>query len=81
VPHRRPHPSAEHDADAPIPSFRHPHAPIENIVFGTDWPYSPLPKSGTDPQPALSILGKSRAKLDAENAQALVPRLYERVTG
>src|SRR5262245_29971587 len=55
-------------------------APIENIVFGTDWPYFPLPRSGTDPQPALSLFGKSRAKLDAENAQVLVPRLYERVT-
>lgn len=56
-------------------------APVENIVFGTDWPYIPLPDHGTDPQPALSLLGHTRAKLDAENARPLVPRLYQRVCG
>jgi 6-methylsalicylate decarboxylase len=54
-------------------------APIENIVFGTDWPYIPLPEHGRDPQPALSLFGHARAKVDSENAHALVPRLYERV--
>ena len=55
-------------------------APIEHIVFGTDWPYIELPEHGSDPQPALSLLGHSRSKLDSENAAALVPRLHERVT-
>jgi len=54
-------------------------APIERIVFGTDWPYIPLPEHGTDPQPELSLLGHARPKVDSENAQALVPRLYESV--
>ena len=55
-------------------------APIENVVFGTDWPYVPRPAHGTDLQPNLSLLGHARPKVDSENAAALVPRLYERVT-
>jgi 6-methylsalicylate decarboxylase len=56
-------------------------APTENIVFGTDWPYPRLPEHGIDPQPSLELLGHARRKVDAQNARALVPRLYERVTG
>jgi len=55
-------------------------APIEHIVFGTDWPYTQLPEHGSDQQPALELLGHARPKVDAENAKALVPRLYERVS-
>jgi 6-methylsalicylate decarboxylase len=49
-------------------------APIEQIVFGTDWPYAALPPSG-DPAPELGALGADRALVDAHNAAALVPRL------
>lgn len=55
-------------------------APIENIVFGTDWPYVPRPDHGTDLQPALALFGHARPKVDFENARALVPRLYDRAT-
>ena len=47
---------------------------IERIVFGTDWPYAALPSSG-DPAPELEVLGHDRARVDAGNAGALVPRL------
>ena len=49
-------------------------APLERIVFGSDWPYAPLPASG-DPAPGLAILGADRPAVDAGNAAALVPRL------
>jgi predicted TIM-barrel fold metal-dependent hydrolase len=49
--------------------------PVERIVFGTDWPYAALPADG-DPAPELSFLGAARAGVDAENARALVPRLF-----
>ncbi|HET9103922.1 MAG TPA: amidohydrolase family protein [Solirubrobacteraceae bacterium] len=49
--------------------------PFERIVFGTDWPYAALAESG-DPTPELDYLGERRAQLEAENARALVPRLY-----
>lgn len=49
-------------------------APIDRIVFGTDWPYADLPERG-DPAPGLAVLGADRARVDAENAAALVPRL------
>jgi predicted TIM-barrel fold metal-dependent hydrolase len=47
----------------------------ERIVFGTDWPYADLPPEG-DPAPGLDGLGPDlRARIDAANAAALVPRL------
>jgi 6-methylsalicylate decarboxylase len=49
-------------------------APLEQIVFGTDWPYAALPAVG-DPAPELAALGAQRALVDSENAGALVPRL------
>jgi 6-methylsalicylate decarboxylase len=49
-------------------------APLQQIVFGTDWPYADLPERG-DPAPALDALGTDRALVDARNALALVPRL------
>jgi predicted TIM-barrel fold metal-dependent hydrolase len=55
-------------------------APVENVVFGTDWPYIVLPEGGSDPQPSLALLGHARPKVDHENAAALVPALYKRVT-
>jgi predicted TIM-barrel fold metal-dependent hydrolase len=48
-------------------------APVDRILFGTDWPYAPLPASG-DPQPALAALGSDRAGVDCENARRLLPR-------
>jgi 6-methylsalicylate decarboxylase len=48
-------------------------APVEKIVFGTDWPYAPLPERG-DPQPALAGLGEDRAGVDALNLIRLLPR-------
>jgi predicted TIM-barrel fold metal-dependent hydrolase len=52
-------------------------APLEQIVFGTDWPYAALPPSG-DPAPELDVLGQDRSRVDGENAGALVPRLVGR---
>jgi predicted TIM-barrel fold metal-dependent hydrolase len=49
-------------------------APADRIVFGTDWPYAPLPSQG-DPQPALAGLGPARVGVDAGNIQRLLPRL------
>lgn len=49
-------------------------APIEQIVFGTDWPYAALPATG-DPAPELAALGAERVLVDASNAGVLVPRL------
>ena len=49
-------------------------APVEQIVFGTDWPYADLPAAG-DPAPALGVLGSDRELVDVTNALALVPRL------
>ena len=48
----------------------------ERIVFGTDWPYAALPATG-DPAPELDELGDRRTAIDAANAAALVPRLFE----
>jgi 6-methylsalicylate decarboxylase len=51
-------------------------APLEHIVFGTDWPYAALPAEGDDPAPELAALPEAeRAAIDAGNAAALVPRL------
>jgi hypothetical protein len=50
-------------------------APLEQIVFGSDWPYAPLPPDG-DPQPALAGLGAERAGVDAGHIARLVPRLW-----
>jgi predicted TIM-barrel fold metal-dependent hydrolase len=54
---------------------------IGQVVFGTDWPYADLPASG-DPAPGLADLSAAdRARVDADNIAALVPRLaHERVS-
>jgi 6-methylsalicylate decarboxylase len=50
-------------------------AGADRIVFGTDWPYADLPPQG-DPAPGLDGVGADRrARIDAANAAALVPRL------
>lgn len=50
-------------------------APLERIVFGTDWPYL-APPAGHDPAPGLAGLGTDeRAGVDFEHAAELVPRL------
>jgi 6-methylsalicylate decarboxylase len=50
-------------------------APPDHVVFGTDWPYADLPEAG-DPAPGLAALDASvRARIDASNITALVPRL------
>lgn len=50
--------------------------PLEHIVFGTDWPYVAFPDTGSDPAPALALLGvEERSAIDHGNAIALVPRL------
>jgi predicted TIM-barrel fold metal-dependent hydrolase len=47
----------------------------DHVVFGTDWPYADLPEAG-DPAPGLAALDASvRARIDASNITALVPRL------
>jgi predicted TIM-barrel fold metal-dependent hydrolase len=51
-------------------------APLEQIVFGSDWPYADLPQDG-DPAPALDVLGPDRELVDARNALALVPRFAD----
>jgi predicted TIM-barrel fold metal-dependent hydrolase len=52
-------------------------APLDRIVFGTDWPYAVLPTSG-DPAPGLDALGRDRRLVDGANAGELVPRLVSR---
>lgn len=48
-------------------------APLEHVVFGTDWPYAAFAE-GDDPAPGLDAIGvERRARIDA-NASALVPR-------
>jgi len=55
-------------------------APFERLVFGTDWPYLALPE-GDDPAPGLAYLGaERRAKLEAEHARVLIPRLFAQRT-
>jgi predicted TIM-barrel fold metal-dependent hydrolase len=55
--------------------------PIEHIVFGSDWPYL-TQLAGSDPTEDLDRLSVSdRAKIDHENAAALVPRLAAAVAG
>jgi predicted TIM-barrel fold metal-dependent hydrolase len=47
----------------------------DHVVFGSDWPYADLPDAG-DPAPGLAELdGALRARIDASNITALVPRL------
>jgi 6-methylsalicylate decarboxylase len=53
-------------------------APLERILFGTDWPYAALPEGGGDPAPALAALGGDRRLVDGVNIGALVPRLRSR---
>jgi predicted TIM-barrel fold metal-dependent hydrolase len=48
---------------------------LEHIVFGSDWPYLAQPP-GDDPSEDFTGLdGSDRARIDADNAAALVPRL------
>ena len=50
---------------------------VDHVVFGTDWPYCDLP-AGTDPAPGLAWLSApDRARVDATNAAALVPRFAQ----
>lgn len=50
-------------------------ADIGQVVFGTDWPYADLPQAG-DPAPGLAgLTDGDRARIDASNIAALVPRL------
>jgi predicted TIM-barrel fold metal-dependent hydrolase len=47
----------------------------ERVVFGSDWPYL-APRSGRDPSEDFELLDpRIRARIDGENAAALVPRL------
>lgn len=53
-------------------------APLEHIVFGTDWPFGQaLLLTGGDPQPELSqsFTTAERRAIEREHARALVPRL------
>ncbi|MCE0766873.1 amidohydrolase [Pseudonocardia kujensis] len=51
-------------------------APLEQIVFGTDWPYAALPEEGSDPAPEFAALSPAeREAVDHRNAARLVPRL------
>jgi predicted TIM-barrel fold metal-dependent hydrolase len=51
-------------------------ASLQQIVFGTDWPYAALPDEGDDPAPELAALpAEERMAIDCGNAVALVPRL------
>lgn len=50
-------------------------APLDHIVFGSDWPYLAQP-AGSDPSEDFQRLSsEDRAKIDHHNAAALVPRL------
>jgi 6-methylsalicylate decarboxylase len=51
-------------------------AGVDQIVFGTDWPYAVLP-DGNDPAPGLGLSDPDRAAVDGTNIGALVPRLVE----
>jgi 6-methylsalicylate decarboxylase len=55
-------------------------AGVEQIVFGTDWPYAVLPDGG-DPAPGLGLGTEDRALVDGTNAAALVPRLANAIVG
>lgn len=50
-------------------------ASLQQIVFGTDWPYAALPEQGDDPAPEFAALpAEERMAIDCDNAVALVPR-------
>jgi 6-methylsalicylate decarboxylase len=49
-------------------------APMDHVVFGTDWPYADLPPDSGDPAPGLSYLGDRRGAVEAANVTALVSR-------
>lgn len=49
-------------------------APLEHVVFGTDWPYAALPEEGDDPTPDLDAIGAQRRARVEANAARLVPR-------
>ncbi len=55
-------------------------APVERVVFGTDWPYADLPAEGADAAPGLGWLGVERRRVEGSNIRALVPR-FSRPTG
>jgi predicted TIM-barrel fold metal-dependent hydrolase len=55
-------------------------APLERVVFGSDWPYAAIPRRG-DPAPGLATLGDRRAAVDGEHVLALVPRLAAVLAG
>lgn len=61
--------------NAPAVAAAREIAPLEQIVFGLDWPYAALPELG-DPAPGLSGLRpQERAALESRHIAALVPRL------
>jgi predicted TIM-barrel fold metal-dependent hydrolase len=49
-------------------------APLEHVVFGTDWPYAVLPPEGDDPAPGLATMGSERRARIESSALHLVPR-------
>jgi predicted TIM-barrel fold metal-dependent hydrolase len=49
-------------------------APVEHVLFGTDWPYADLPAGDGDPAPDLDWLGDDRGRVEGTNIGALVPR-------
>jgi predicted TIM-barrel fold metal-dependent hydrolase len=54
---------------------------LEHVVFGSDWPYLAQPP-GADPTEDFGLLPDAdRAKIDALNAAALVPRLADQLRG
>jgi predicted TIM-barrel fold metal-dependent hydrolase len=55
-------------------------AGLDQIVFGTDWPYAVLPEDG-DPAPNLGLSPTDRAAIDATNVATLVPRLSDALAG
>jgi predicted TIM-barrel fold metal-dependent hydrolase len=55
---------------------------LDHVVFGTDWPYADLPAEPGDPAPDLGWLEPGdRARVEAANALALVPRFAPLVGG
>ena len=53
---------------------------LDQIVFGTDWPYAVLPEGG-DPAPDLGLTPADRAAVDGTNVAVLVPRLSDALAG
>lgn len=55
-------------------------AGLQQIVFGTDWPYAVLP-DGADPAPGLGLDAAERSAVDGVNVAALIPRLAAALAG